>query len=97
MPTYVILDVEVTDPETFARYAARSGDTVAAYGGRYLVRGGEFRVLEGDPNPHRVVVTEFPDDEAARAWYESPEYQEILPLRLQSTNSTAITVQGVQA
>jgi uncharacterized protein (DUF1330 family) len=96
MPAYVILDVEVTDPETFARYAARSGDTVAAHGGRYLVRGGDFQVLEGEVNPHRIVVSEFPDEAAARAWYESPEYQEILPIRLQSTNSKAVLVQGVQ-
>ena len=67
-----------------------------AYGnGRFIVRGGAIDVLEGTPVVHRLVVIEFPDKTAARRWYDSPEYQAILPHRLDNATSTLFLVEGV--
>jgi len=76
MPAYVIVETDVRDPERYEKYKERAQATVAAAGGRYLARGGELAVLEGDWQPTRLVLLEFEDLEAARRWYESPEYGE---------------------
>jgi uncharacterized protein (DUF1330 family) len=67
---------------------------VAAYGGRFLVRGGEAKLLEGSGGPGRMVVLEFDSPERALEWYNSPEYQAILPVRLRNATSRAICVAG---
>lgn len=95
MPAYVILDIHVKDPEEYAAYRERSPATLAPYGGRYLVRGGELEVVEGEWSPERIVVLEFPSAEHAKAWYESPEYQEIAPIRQRAAPSDAVLVEGV--
>jgi uncharacterized protein (DUF1330 family) len=95
MPAYLILDIHVEDPEEYAAYRERAPATLEAYGGRYLVRGGPHEVVEGDWNPERVVVVEFPSVERAREWYESPEYQEIVGLRLRAAPSNTVLVEGV--
>jgi uncharacterized protein (DUF1330 family) len=95
MPAYVIVETDVHDPEQYARYQAASPDTVHAGGGRFVVRGGELRVLEGDWNPSRLVVLEFPDLEAAKRWYASPEYQEAIRLREGAASLRMVAVQGL--
>ncbi|MEA2382048.1 MAG: hypothetical protein QOH72_2019 [Solirubrobacteraceae bacterium] len=95
MPAYLILDIHVEDPEEYAAYRERSPATLEAYGGRYLVRGGPHEVIEGDWNPERVVVVEFPSVQRAREWYESPEYQEIVGMRLRAAPSNTVLVEGV--
>jgi uncharacterized protein (DUF1330 family) len=67
MPAYVIADTDVQDPERYERYRAVSPDAIAAGGGRFIARGGEVVVLEGDWRPKRLVLLEFEDVEAARA------------------------------
>jgi len=94
MPAYVILDIDVTDPDGFDGYRQRSGAIAEQYGGRYLVRGGDPQTVEGDWAPSRIVVLEFQSSEAARTWHESPEYQEILPIREGAADSRAIIVSG---
>jgi uncharacterized protein (DUF1330 family) len=94
MPAYVILDIEVTDPDAYTAYRERSGATVEKHGGRFLVRGGDPATVEGGWAPQRIVVLEFPSEEQARAWYDSPEYQEILPIREANATSRAVLVQG---
>ena len=94
MPAYVVLDVDVTDPDEYAAYRQRSGAIVEQYGGRYLVRGGDPQTVEGDWAPSRIVVLEFPSSEAARSWHDSAEYQEILPIRQRAADSRAILVVG---
>ena len=76
MPAYVIVETDVTDPEQYERYKATGAHQVAAAGGRYLVRGGELAVLEGDWEPSRLVVLEFEDLEAAKRWYDSERYRQ---------------------
>ena len=71
MPAYVIVETDITDPERYAQYKAASPGAVAAGGGRFVVRGGEITVLEGDWRPSRLVVLEFEDLAAAKRWYES--------------------------
>jgi uncharacterized protein (DUF1330 family) len=92
---YVIVEVEVTDPEPYARYRARVPATVERYEGRFLVRGGTVQTLEGAWQPQRIVVLEFPSVERAWEWYNSPEYQEILAIRERHARSRAIIVEGV--
>src|SRR5689334_11316345 len=75
MAAYVIVETDVTDPEQYEQYKAASPAAIAAGGGRFLVRGGELVVLEGDWQPPRLVMLEFEDLEAARRWYESEAYR----------------------
>jgi uncharacterized protein (DUF1330 family) len=70
---------------------------VAAHGGRFLVRGGEQETLEGDWAPLRTVVMEFPDRDAARAWYESDDYAPLRELRRQASNTEILLVDGYGA
>jgi uncharacterized protein (DUF1330 family) len=95
MPAYVIVETEVTDPEQYEQYKAASPAAIAAGGGRFLVRGGELAVLEGDWQPSRIVVLEFEDLEAAKRWYESAAYQTAKKLREGAASFRAIAVQGV--
>jgi uncharacterized protein (DUF1330 family) len=92
---YVICDIDVTDPETYEDYRKLSGPSVEQYGGRYLVRGGRVDALEGGWRPHRVVVTEFEDADAARRWYSSPEYTAARAIRQTAATSSFILVEGV--
>jgi uncharacterized protein (DUF1330 family) len=95
MPAYLILNIHVKDPEEYAAYRERSPATVEAYGGTYLVRGGDFEVVEGDWQPERIVVLEFPSADRAREWYQSPEYQEIAPMRRRAAPSDIVLVEGL--
>ncbi len=95
MPAYLIAEVEVTDPEGYAPYRAQTPGVIAAYGGRFVVRGGAVEPREGTPPAGRVVVIEFPDMAAARHFYDGPEYQAILPLRLAASRGRVYLVEGV--
>ena len=80
MPAYVIVETDVTDPERYEQYKAASPAAIAAGGGRFLVRGGDLAVLEGDWHPSRLVVLEFEDLAAAERWFESGVYQQVKKL-----------------
>ncbi len=95
MPAYVIVETEIHDPEQYEQYKAASPGAVAAGGGRFVVRGGELRVLEGDWNPTRLVVLEFPDLEAAERWYESETYRDAKKLREGAAKLRVVAVEGV--
>jgi uncharacterized protein (DUF1330 family) len=95
MPAYVIVETDVTDPEQYERYKAASPGAVAAGGGRFVARGGELAVLEGDWRPSRLVVLEFEDLAAARRWYESETYQDAKRLREGAARLRMVAVQGV--
>ena len=95
MTAYVLVDVDVTDAEQYDRYRPLAAASVEQYGGRYLVRGGASEVFEGDRIPHRSVLLEFPDAEAARRWYHSPEYQEAKAVREGAAVGSFICVEGV--
>jgi len=94
MAAYLIAEVEITDPTGFEEYRKQVPATIEKYGGRYVVRGGATESLEGGWQPKRIVVLEFPSLDQAKRWYNSPEYREPLALRLRTTNSRAIFVEG---
>lgn len=93
MSTYVIAEIEVTDPDGYAEYAPLANASVLRHGGRFVVRGGPAEIIEGDWSG-RMVVLEFESLEAARAWYDSDDYQACLPLRLQNSKGRMIAVEG---
>ena len=95
MPGYVIGNINVTDPDAFEEYRGMVPATVAAYGGKYLVRGGVADVVEGDWNPNRLVVLEFESVERAREWYNSPEYTLAKAVRLKASTGDLLFVEGV--
>jgi uncharacterized protein (DUF1330 family) len=95
MPAYVIVETDISDPEQYEQYKAVSPDAVAAGGGRFLVRGGDMAVLEGEWRPTRVVVLEFPDLESAKAWYASDTYQDAKRLRDGAAQISMVAVEGV--
>lgn len=91
---YFIGDIEVTDPDTYAKYAAGVPETVALYGGTYLVRGAQGEVAEGSWTPKRLVVLEFESLERAKAWYNSPEYADLKKLRQSASKGNLIFADG---
>ena len=96
MAAFVIVDVEVHDPEAYRAYTSQVPATLERYGGRFIVRGGAVETIEGAWTPQRVVVLEFPNAEAARTWHASPEYQAILPIRQRHARTNFLTlVEGV--
>ena len=96
MSAYVIVGVDVTDPEAYAGYAREVPATLEPFGGQFVVRGGAYEVVEGVFEPDRVVVLEFPDAEQAHAWHDSPAYQAILPIRQQNAKTSfLLVVEGV--
>jgi uncharacterized protein (DUF1330 family) len=94
MPAYVIAETDIHDPERYERYRAAVPETIAAFGGRVIARGGDIGVLEGQWHPKRLVLLEFDDLEAARRWYESPEYQDVKRLRDGAATLNIVAVEG---
>ena len=92
---YVIVDMDVTDPDQCAKYRELATPTVEAAGGRYLARGGTTAVLEGGRVPHRTTVLEFPDLESAKAWYDSPAYVAARKVREGACTASFIAVEGL--
>ncbi len=97
MPAYIVGDVTVTDPDRYKAYAAPTESTLEPFGGRFIVRGGASEVLEGSWEPGRLVVIEFPSAQAARDWYASEHYQEILPIRHEASTGSLVLVEGYPA
>lgn len=95
MKGYVIANIDVTDGDAYGAYRARTPDVIAQYGGRFLVRGGAIETLEGDLGFDRLVILEFTSVEDARRFYNSPEYQEIIPLRTAHSVGSLAIVAGV--
>ena len=95
MAAYVIVNVEVTDPGRYPDYMRGVPPTLAAYGGRFLVRGGKAERLEGTYEPKRVVVLEFDTVERAKAWWSSLEYAGPKAIRQSAARTDMILVQGV--
>jgi uncharacterized protein (DUF1330 family) len=92
---YVIVETNVHDPEAYKAYMAASPGTIEAFGGRFLVRGGELATLEGDWAPTRLVMVEFPDLDTARRWYDSELYRHAKSLREGVADLKMVAVAGV--
>jgi len=96
MPAYIIAETDIHDPEQYERYKAASPGAIARANGRFIVRGGEIAVLEGDWKPKRLVMLEFADLEAAKRFYEGADYQQVKRLRDGAANLNMVAVQGVE-
>ena len=94
MRAYVIVQVEFLDQRTYDAYRKDVLPTIEAFGGRFLVRGGAMTKLEGEWPYSRTVVIEFPSRGEAEAWYRSPAYGKLLPLRLKSSRGNLVIVDG---
>ena len=95
MPAYLIVDIEVTDPERYKQYIEAVPATIASYGGKYLARGGETVVLEGDWEPKRMVVLQFESLERIRQWWESDGYRAPKLLRQSASVGKIVAVEGL--
>ncbi len=93
MAAYIIARIEVTDLEAYKEYAAKTPAIAESFGGRFLVKAGAFEQIEGS-GPDRHVVIEMPDRATARAFYNSAQYQAILPIALQSAKRDLVIVEG---
>ena len=94
MPAYVIYQGQVSDPEQYEVYKAKAAPWIIESGGRYIVRGGDVEVLEGEAPAGRTVVLEFPTKQAAIDWYRSDEYTEIRKLREGAATARMYVVDG---
>lgn len=94
MPGYLIANLDVHDPALYDQYRQKVPPIIAKYGGRYLVRGTDIETVEGGLPLKRLVVLEFPSLDAARRFYHSEEYAPVMALRIASTKSDIILVDG---
>ena len=94
MAAYFIADLEITDPAGFEEYRQLVAPQVAAYGGKYVVRGGALETVEGDWSPGRIVILEFESMEKLKAWYGSDDYRPVMSKRHSSANSKVVIVEG---
>jgi uncharacterized protein (DUF1330 family) len=97
MPAYIVASIEETDPVAFERYRAEALPVVARYSGRSLIQGTTHEKLEGNWAPRRLVIIEFPSEEAARRWYESPEYSGPKALRHACARTDMLLFKGREA
>ena len=95
MTAYVIVDIEVTDPEGYKDYVKIAPEAVKLYGGKYIARGGNAETLEGEWQAQRLVILEFPSTEKAKAWLNSPEYAPALALRHKHAKTKMVVVEGL--
>ncbi|MFN8411480.1 MAG: DUF1330 domain-containing protein [Anaerolineales bacterium] len=95
MTAYVILDIDVHDPVQYEEYKKLSPGPIAAYGGKFIVRGGKTETLEGDWAPSRLVVIQFDSSEIAKQWLNSEEYRAAREMRHQTATTQAVVVEGL--
>jgi uncharacterized protein (DUF1330 family) len=95
MPAYVVVQVDVKDPQIYEQYKRLAPPSIAEHGGRYLARGGATQVLEGTWSPARLVILEFPDAGRAQAWWASQQYAQAKALRQSCAHTEMLLVEGL--
>jgi uncharacterized protein (DUF1330 family) len=95
MAAYVVVQIDIHDEAMYARYREMAPPSIAKYGGKYIVRGGKSEILEGDWQPSRLVILEFPDIERAKAWWASPEYSEARAVRQGCADAEMLVIEGI--
>ncbi|WP_373085064.1 DUF1330 domain-containing protein [Sneathiella sp.] len=96
MTAYLIARIRVTDPDQYEVYKSLAPIAIKKYGGRYLTRGGEMQTVEGPEETSRVVILEFPDMAAARAFYDSPEYKKARDARATAADGQFVLLEGLE-
>lgn len=95
MPAFVIVEVSIQDPVLYEEYKKLSLPAVTAFEGKFVARGGLTFALEGDWNPQRLVIIEFPSVDKAREWWNSPQYTEARLIRERAAQTRMLVVEGV--
>ena len=95
MPAYMIVNLDVQEPVVYEEYKAKVPALIAKHGGKYLVRGGKFKILEGDWKPNRLVLFQFPDVASVDAFFADPEYQPLKALRQKVSKTDVVVVEGI--
>ncbi len=95
MAAFVIVEVTVNDPEAYEEYKKLTPTTIAAYNGRFVVRGAPTESLEGNWQPQRIVVLEFPSVARAKKWWASEEYAAAKEIRQRTATTKMLVVAGV--
>lgn len=96
MPAYIIATIDVTDPKQYEEYKKLAPLAIKKFGGEYLTRGGAMETLEGDEQTSRVVLLKFPDMDAARGFYNSPEYSRAKKERAGAATGQFVILEGYQ-
>jgi uncharacterized protein (DUF1330 family) len=95
MAAYVLAEIEITNPDGYKEYTASVPATIAQYGGKFLTRGGAVEVLEGDWPQRRRVLIEFPSMDAAKRWWNSPEYAKPQAMRRANSKGRLLLMEGI--
>jgi uncharacterized protein (DUF1330 family) len=95
MPAYVIVEISIHDPELYESYKELTPATIEAFGGRFVVRGAKTESPEGNWNPERLVMLEFPSVEIARKWWASEEYTKAKNIRQKAATTKMLIVEGL--
>ena len=95
MPAYVILDLKVFDNEKLLKYIKVAPEIIKKHEGKIIVRGGEFQTVEGNWNPEKIVMIEFPNYKTANDWWNSDEYQKATGLRKKGAHTNVLIIDGV--
>jgi uncharacterized protein (DUF1330 family) len=95
VPAYIVVETDIHDAEQYELYKQASPAAVEAGGGRFIARGGDVAILEGDWQPKRLVLLEFPDLDATKRFYESPEYQDARRLREGAARLNMVAIEGL--
>lgn len=95
MAAYVIFDSVSIHPDQMTGYGEKAIASIEAFGGKLVAASNDIDAREGDWHPERIAIIEFPTMTKARAWYESPKYQEVLPIRLNANQDKMVIVPGV--
>jgi uncharacterized protein (DUF1330 family) len=95
MSAYVIVDIDVKDKDAYAGYIQMSPTSIAAYGGRFLARGGRTEKLKGEWTPKRLVILEFESLDRAKQWLDSPEYAPAKAIRHRTASTNMVVIEGV--
>ena len=95
MPAYIIVDVKINNTEKYEEYKKLTPASIAAYDGKFIVRGGATEILEGDWKPGRVVILEFQNAERAKQWWHSIEYAPAKSIRQSAASTNMILAEGI--
>lgn len=95
MPAFVIVEIEVHDQDLYKSYTQLTPDSIASYQGKFVARGGNTIVLEGDWQPKRLVLLEFPSVEIANSWWHSEDYSRARKIRQRAATTKMIIIDGV--
>jgi uncharacterized protein (DUF1330 family) len=95
MPAYFVAEVEVLDPTAFQEYVKGAPATVAAYGGKYIARGGAIEIFEGSWEPKRLTIVQFESVARVKEWFNSPEYAPFKEIRKKTTRANLLVTEGL--